>query len=233
MAETPPTAGSYAYLKADIIQTSENDSTEFASAFSYFVDKSEIRLLKDLDDVGLNEYTTITLTKDNPVVSLNDRVHIVRNVNYTTSVSSIKTNLLQRTYEYAIDYWPYASASVGTPRYYSRKTNSSIYIVPTPATTLSGEVQTVSRPLPLSSATGTSVTTQNYFSNYCYDALFTGCMIEATMFMKDWNTLPVWENRYQGAVMALRNQARRTRQDDMAVAASPAGGPDTITQGAS
>ena len=223
----------YSYLKADIIQTSENDSTEFASAFSYFVDKSEIRLLKDLDDVGLNEYTTITLTKDNPVVSLNDRVHIVRNVNYTTSVSSIKTNLLQRTYEYAIDYWPYAETSVGTPRYYSRKTNSSIYIVPTPATTLSGEVQTVSRPLPLSSATGTSVTTQNYFSNYCYDALFTGCMIEATMFMKDWNTLPVWENRYQGAVMALRNQARRTRQDDMAVAASPAGGPDTITQGTS
>ena len=197
----------YSYLKADIIQTSENDSTEFASAFSYFVDKSELRLLKDLDDVGLNEYTT--------------------------SVSSIKTNLLQTTYEYAIDYWPYASASVGTPRYYSRKTNSSIYIVPTPATTLSGEVQTVSRPLPLASATGTSVTTQNYFSNYCYDALFTGCMIEATMFMKDWNTLPVWENRYQGAVMALRNQARRTRQDDMAVAASPAGGPDTITQGAS
>jgi len=223
----------YSYLKADIVQTSENSSTEFEEAFSYFVDKSELRLLKDLDDVGLNEYTTITLTKDNPVVSLNDRVHIVRNVNYTTSVSSIKTNLLQRTYEYAIDYWPYASASVGTPRYYSRKTNSSIYIVPTPATTLSGEVQTVSRPLPLSSATGTSVTTQNYFSNYCYDALFTGCMIEATMFMKDWNTLPVWENRYQGAVMALRNQARRTRQDDMAVAASPAGGPDTITQGAS
>ena len=223
----------YSYLKTDIIQTSENDSSEFASAFSYFVDKSELRLLKDLDDVGLNEYTTITLTKDNPVVSLNDRVHIVRNVNYTTSASSIKTNLLQRTYEYAIDYWPYVSASVGTPRYYSRKTNSSIYIVPTPATTLSGEVQTVSRPLPLASATGTSVTTQNYFSNYCYDALFTGCMIEATMFMKDWNTLPVWENRYQGAVMALRNQARRTRQDDMAVAASPAGGPDTITQGAS
>ena len=223
----------YSYLKADIIQTSENDSTEFASAFSYFVDKSELRLLKDLDDVGLNEYTTITLTQDNPVVSLNDRVHIVRNVNYTTSVSSIKTNLLQRTYEYAIDYWPYASASVGTPRYYSRKTNSSIYIVPTPATTLSGEVQTVSRPIPLAVSTGTSVTTQNYFSNYCYDALFTACMIEATMFMKDWNTLPVWENRYQGAVMALRNQARRTRQDDMAVAASPAGGPDTITQGAS
>ena len=38
---------------------------------------------------------------------------------------------------------------------------------------------------------------------------------------------------YQNAIATLRNQARRTRQDDMAVAASPAGGPDTITQGAS
>ena len=53
-------------------------------------------------------------------------------------------------------------------------------------------------------------------------------MVEATMFMKDWNTLPVWQGQYQTAVEALRNQARRTRQDDMAVAASPAGGPDTV-----
>ena len=58
-------------------------------------------------------------------------------------------------------------------------------------------------------------------------------MIEATMYMKDWNTLPVWQSQYDNAIAALRNQARRTRQDDMAVAGSPAGGPDTITQGAS
>ena len=223
----------YSYLKTDIIQTSENESTEFASAISFFVDRTEIRLLKDLDDVGLDEFSSITLSVSNPVVSLNDRVHIIRNVNYTTSTSSLKTSLLQRTYEYAIDFWPYVSASVGTPRYYSRKTNSSIYIVPTPASTLTGEIQTVSRPLPLSSATGTSVTTQNYFSDFCYDALFAGCMVEATMFMKDWNTLPVWQTQYQTAIGALRNQARRTRQDDMEIAASPAGGPDTITQGAS
>ena len=218
----------YSYLKTDVIQTAENESTEFASAIPYFIDRTELRLLKDLDDVGLNEYTSITFTVSNPVVSLNDRVHIVRNVNYTTSTSSLKTSLLKRTYEYAIDYWPYVSSSIGTPRYYARKNNTSIYVVPTPSSTLPGEVQTVSRPLPLASATGTSVTTQNYFSDYCYDALFAGCMVESTMFMKDWNTLPVWQTQYQTAVEALRNQARRTRQDDMEVAASPAGGPDTV-----
>jgi hypothetical protein len=53
------------------------------------------------------------------------------------------------------------------------------------------------------------------------------------MFNKDWNNLNIWQQQYVGAVQALRNQSRRTRQDDMAVAASPAGGPNTIAQGAS
>ena len=32
-------------------------------------------------------------------------------------------------------------------------------------------------------------------------------------------------------VEGLRNQARRTRQDNMETAASPAGGPNTLVQG--
>ena len=220
--------GTYSDLKTAIINTTENDGTEFSSVIPDFISRTELRMTKDIDDCGLDVYTAITLAASNPVVSLNDRVRIVRNVNYTTSASSIKTNLLQRTYEYAIDYWPYVSASTGTPRYYARKNNTSIYIVPTPASTLTGEIQTVSQPLPLASATGTSVTTTNYFSEYCYDALFYGCMMEATMYMKDWQTLPLWQQQYEAAIITLRNQARRTRQDDMAVAASPAGAPDPI-----
>jgi len=225
--------GTYSDLKTAIINTTENDGTEFSSVIPDFISRTELRLTKDIDDCGLDIYTAITLAASNPVVSLNDRVRIVRNVNFTTSASSIKTNLLQRTYEYAIDYWPYVSASTGTPRYYARKNNTSIYIVPTPASTLTGEIQTVSQPLPLASATGTSVTTTNYFSQYCYDALFYGCMMEATMYMKDWQTLPLWQQQYEAAIITLRNQARRTRQDDMAVAASPAGAPDPVQQGAS
>ena len=225
--------GTYSDLKTAIVNTTENDGTEFSSVIPDFISRTELRMTKDIDDCGLDSYTAITLSASNPVVSLNDRVRIIRNVNYTTSTSSIKTSLLQRTYEYAIDYWPYVSASTGTPRYYARKNNTSIYIVPTPASTLTGEIQTVSQPLPLASATDTSVTTTNYFSQYCYDALFYGCMMEATMYMKDWQTLPLWQQQYEAAIITLRNQARRTRQDDMAVAASPAGAPDPVQQGAS
>ena len=219
----------YADLRTALINTTENDGTEFTAEIPNFISRSELRLTKDIDDVGLDEYSAITLTASNAAVSLGDRVRIVRNVNFTTSAGS-KVNLLQRTIEYCNDYWP-VSASTGTPRYYARKNNTSIFIVPTPTSTLTGEIQTVSQPLALASATGTSVTTQNYFSNYCYDALFYAAMMEATMYMKDWTTLPAWQQQYEAAIITLRNQARRTRQDDMAVAASHAGGPDTLQQG--
>jgi len=222
----------YSYLKTDIINTSENDSTEFADQITYFVNRAEDRLIKELDDSGLDYYTTVTFTASNPTVSLPDGALVVRNVNYKTSVSSNIKTLLQRPYEYAIDYWGYASTSTGTPRYYARKNNTSIYIVPTPASTLTGEIQYTKRPLALASATDTSATTSNYFSEFCYTALFNACMIEANVYMKSWNTVQLWESQYKNSIDALRNQARRTRQDDMEIAASPAGGPDTIIQGA-
>jgi len=223
----------YAYLKTDLINTTENDSTEFSTQVSAFVKKTEFRLVKDLDDVGLNEYNNVSVSGGNAgAVSLNDRALVVRNVNFVVSNGTSVTNLLQRTTEYVNDYWP-VSASTGTPRYYTRKNNSSIKIVPTPVSVLTVEIESQSQPLALASATGTSVTTSNYFSEYCYDALFAGCMVEATMYMKDWQTLPVWQQQYQIAIDQLRNQARRTRQDDMAVAGSPAGGPNTITQAGS
>ena len=222
----------YSYLKTDIINTSENDSTEFSDQITYFVNRAEDRLIKELDDSGLDYYTTVTFTASNPTVSLPDGALVVRNVNYKTSVSSNIKTLLQRPYEYAIDYWGYASTSTGTPRYYARKNNTSIYIVPTPASTLTGEIQYTKRPLALASATDTSATTSNYFSEFCYTALFNACMIEANVYMKSWNTVPLWESQYKNSIDALRNQARRTRQDDMEIAASPAGGPDTIIQGA-
>ena len=153
----------YSYLLTDLKNTAENDSTEFTEQIPKFIEKTEIRLTKDLDDFGLDSFTTITLTAGNPIVSVPSGTRVVRNVNYTTSASSIKTNLLQRSYEYAIDFWGYASASTGTPRYYARKNNTQIYIVPTPSSTVTGEIQTVSRPASLTSAAPT-----NYYSEFCY-----------------------------------------------------------------
>ena len=228
----------YSFLKTDIINTIENNSSEFEEHIPYFVEKAEGRIVKELDDSGLDNYSTFSFTASDPVVSLPADTLVVRNVNFTTSVSTTavpansKVNLLQRPYEYAIDYFPFASASTGTPRYYSRKTNTQIYIVPTPASAVSGEIQFTRRPLALASATGTSVTTSNYFSEFCYNALFAACMVEAPYFIKDFQTLANWEGKYKNSIDALRNQSRRTRQDDMQSANNPTGGPNPVLQGA-
>ena len=222
----------YSYLKTDIINTAENDSTEFADQISYFVNRAEDRLIKELDDAGLDYYTTVTFTAANPTVSLPDGTLVVRNVNFKTSTSSNIITLLQRPYEYAIDYFPHASTSTGTPRYYSRKNNTQIYVVPTPASTLTGEIQYTRRPLALASATGTSATTSNYFSENCYNALFDACMVESMVFMKNYSLLPAMEAQYKNSIDALRNQARRTRRDDMESPANPTGGPTPVIKNA-
>ena len=221
----------YAFLKTDLINTAENDSSEYEEQISKFVEKAEDRLVKELDDPGLDNFATFSFTASNPTVSLPADTLVVRNVNFKTSASSNITTLLQRTYEYAIDYWPYASASVGTPRYYARKNNTSIYIVPTPASAVAGEIQYTRRPIPLSSATGTSATTSNYFSEFAYNALFNACMIESAKFTKSWTVIPAWESSYQNSIDALRNQARRMRQDDMETPRNPVGGPNPVMKG--
>ena len=221
----------FSFLKTDIINTTENDSTEFADQIPFFVEKAEIRLTKDLDDVGLTEFSSFSFTASNPVVSLPAETRIIRSVNFKTSASSNITTILQRPYEYAIDYFPYASASTGTPRYYSRKTQTAIYVVPTPASTLTGEISYVRKPLGLASATGTSVTTTNYFSEFCYDALFYSCMIEASVFMKNFENMTLFETRYKNAIDGLRNQARRSRQDNMETAHNPSGAPNVLVKG--
>ena len=49
--------------------------------------------------------------------------------------------------------------------------------------------------------------------------------------MKNYEAITIYETRYKEEVQALRNQARRTRRDDMETPASPAGGDNTILGG--
>jgi len=214
----------YDYLITDIKNTIENDSTEFATQLPKIVNKAENKLTTDLDDHGLNSFVSVAVSANVNTVSLASGTRIVRNFSMTQD-GAIK-NMLLRTIEYANDYWP-VSASTSAPVYYAYKDNTTIKIVPTPASTHNGEIMYVSRPTTLTS-TGT---TSNYFTDFCYDALFSACMVESSLFIKDSTATQLWETQYQYHISALRNQARRTRQDDMAVNASPAGGPDTLIAG--
>ena len=213
----------YTYLVNDIIESTENDNSDFANAIPKFVNRAELRLTTDLDDYGLVTYTSVAVSSGKNTIILPSGTRIIKNVNINNAGTRI--NLVQRTDEFINDYWS-VSASTGTPEYYARRNNTTILIAPTPVSTVDGIVAHISRPVTLSSATNT-----NYFSDFCYNALYNASMVEALLFMKNYEAIAVYESRYKEDVLALRNQARRTRRDDMESPASPAGGDNTILQG--
>ena len=213
----------YTYLVNDIIESTENDNSDFTSAIPKFVNRAELRLTTDLDDYGLVTHTSVAVSSGKNVITLPSGTRVIKNVNINNAGTRI--NLVQRTDEFINDYWS-VSASTGTPEYYARRDNTTILIAPTPVSTVDGIVVHISRPVTLSSATNT-----NYFSDFCYNALYNASMVEALLFMKNYEAIAVYESRYKEDVLALRNQARRTRRDDMESPASPAGGDNTILQG--
>jgi len=213
----------YTYLVNDIIETTENDNSDFTSAIPKFVNRAELRLTKDLDDYGLVTYTSVAVSSGKNIINLPSGTRILKNFNINNS--GTKINLLQRTDEFLNDYWN-VSASTGTPQYYARRNNTTVLIAPTAVSTVDGVIVHISRPTTLSSASDT-----NYFSDFCYNALYNASMVEALLFMKNYEAITVYESRYKEEVQALRNQARRTRRDDMETPASPAGGDNTILGG--
>lgn len=208
----------YTFLVNDIIDACENEGAEFLAYVPNMVNRAEERLTKDLDDYGLVTYTSVAVGAR--IVTLPVGTRIVKNINITSNGSKI--NLLQRTDEFINDYWP-VIASTSEPKYYAPRDNTTVLIAPTPSSSFDGEVVHVSKPVALTSATPT-----NYFSDFAYDLLFFASLIEAMLFQKDFPAAQMYEQKYAQVLELQRNQARRTRRDDMQTPASPAGADDNL-----
>jgi len=217
---------SYLYLVDDITQACENDGTEFQTYIPKMVNRAEERMTRDLDDYGLVTYTSVAISADNNIITLPVGTRVIKNFTVTLGASG-KSPILQRTDEFINDYWPDATSTTDTPIYYARRDNTTIMIAPTSNQTYDAEIVHVDKPVAL-----TTATPNNYFSDFCYDALFNASMVEAMMFMKDYPTAQLFEQRYAQSLQTLQNQARRTRRDDMEMPASPAGADNNLRIGA-
>ena len=210
-------------LVSAIIATSENDGPEFLGALPDMIQRAQDRMMNDLDDQGLVSYSSVAVSAATAQVSVPSGGEIIKT--FSIEVSGARTQLKHRPYEYLLDYWP-VSASPGTPKYYGFKTNTQLRIAPTPSATVDSEIGFIPQITTITSASPT-----NYFTTNCENALFYASMVEASMFMKSFNTVPAWSQEYSTEIDRLRNRARRSRQDDMQTNFSPAGGPNTLVKG--
>ncbi len=210
-------------LVSAIVETTENDGSEFLGALPNMIQRAQDKMMNDLDDQGLVSYASVAVSSGTAEVSVPTGGEIIKT--FTIEVSGARTQLKHRPYEYMLDYWP-VSASTGTPRYYGFKTNTEIRVAPTPSATVDSQIGFIAQITTITSASPT-----NYFTVHCENALFFATMIEASLFMKSFNTTQAWQQEYQGEIERLRNRARRSRQDDMQLNTSPAGGPNTLIAG--
>jgi len=210
-------------LVSAVVETTENDGSEFLGALPNMIQRAQDKMMNDLDDQGLVAYSSVAVSAGTAEVSVPTGGEIIKT--FSIEVSGARTQLKHRPYEYLLDYWP-VSASTDTPRYYGFKTNTEIRVAPTPSGTIDSQIGFIAQITTITSASPT-----NYFTTHCENALFFATMVEASMFMKSFNTTQAWQQEYAGEIERLRNRARRSRQDDMQTNFSPAGGPNTLIKG--
>ena len=214
----------YNQLVDRIKTTSEATSTEFLTDIPFFIDRAEARLIREIDSYGVVQYATSNLTIGDPFLTKPNSTLIIKNLNILKT-DGTRINLLQKTDEYLNDYWPQRT-STGVPKYYANFGFDKLLVAPTPVSAYDCEMSYIVQP-----TAATSVHQENFFTQYCSNALFYASMKEACMFMKNYTAAQVWEQENQRAFTDLLNEARRTRQDDMRNNASPGGGDNTLVKG--
>ena len=227
----------YSTLVQQIKDTMEDDSTEFSNSVPDFIRRAELRLTREMDTHGLTQYFTSNFTKGEAFLAIPSTNLIVKNINYLTSATTTLENgriaspntrisLLVRTKEYMEDYWP-VRTSTGLPKYYTHFMQDQVLIAPAPISAFVAEIELVIQPSTLSVGNET-----NYYTTFCENALFYATMIEACYFNKNSTAVQLWDQQYQREIITIVNEARRNRRDDMSKPDSPAGGPDTLIDGA-
>ena len=115
--------------------------------------------------------------------------------------SSNYNYLLLKHPSFIRDYTP-AAATTGTPKYYAEFDENTFILAPTPNTTFTFELHYLYRPSSLTSA-GDSGTT--WLSTNAPNAMLYGSLAEAMVYLKNYESSPIYETRFQEALALMKN----------------------------
>jgi len=187
-------------LKTAIQDYSESTETSFVTNLPNFIKTTEERILKSvqLDDFIKN--VTGTATASSPY--LGSPSDYLSSFSLAVIDSSSNYNYLQLKHPSFIRDFTPASSTTGLPKYYAEFDENTFILAPTPDTTYTFELHYFFRPSSLTSA-GDSGTT--WLSDNAPNALLYGSLTEAMVYLKNYESLPIYEQRFQEAIALLKN----------------------------
>ena len=85
-------------LVSAIVETTENDGSEFLGALPNMIQRAQDKMMNDLDDQGLVSYASVAVSSGTAEVSVPTGGEIIKT--FTIEVSGARTQLKHRPYEY-------------------------------------------------------------------------------------------------------------------------------------
>ncbi len=200
----------YSEIKTLIQDYMQNSETTFVNNLDNFIENTEDRILKLVEIDNFRKNVTGTVTASNTYLATPS--DFLAPFSLALIDGSNNYNYLKfKHVTFIRDYTP-ASATTGTPLYYALFDDNTFILSPTPDSNYTMELHYLYKPASLITA-GDSGTT--WISKNAPETLLYGCLVEACVFMKSFETIPVYEQRFLQSLDRLKNltEARRTRQE--------------------
>lgn len=198
----------YATLKTAIQDYMESTESSLVSNLDNFIETTEERILKNvqLDDFRKNVVGDMT-TSSPYLGSPSDFL-----APFSLAVIDGSGNysyLLLKQVSFIRDFSPNPTTT-GLPKYYAEFDDDTFIIAPSPDSDYSTELHYYYRPNSLTSA-GDSGTT--WLSENAPNAMLYGSLVEASTYLKSYESIPVYESKFQEALLGLKNlgEAKSTR----------------------
>ncbi len=198
----------YATLKTAIQDYMESTESSLVSNLDNFIETAEERIFKNvqLDDFRKNVVGDMT-TSSPYLGSPSDFL-----APFSLAVIDGSGNysyLLLKQVSFIRDFSPNPTTT-GLPKYYAEFDEDTFIIAPSPDSDYSTELHYYYRPNSLTSA-GDSGTT--WLSENAPNAMLYGSLVEASTYLKSYESIPVYESKFQEALLGLKNlgEAKSTR----------------------
>lgn len=198
----------YANLKTAIQDYLESTESSFVSNLDSFIQTTEERILKNvqLDDFRKNQTGQVTtsspyLTAPTDFLAPFSLAVIDGSNNYSY--------LLLKQVSFIRDFSPNASTT-GLPKYYAEFDENTFIIAPSPDSDYDVELHYYYRPASLITTSGSETT---WLSENAPNAMLYGSLVEACTYLKNYEAIPVYETKFQEALLGLKNlgEAKSTR----------------------
>jgi hypothetical protein len=178
----------------------ESTESSLVTNIPNFIKSTEEKILKSVQLDVFRKNVTGTGTASNTYLAM--PTDFLAPFSLAVIDSSSNYNFLKLKHvSFIRDYQP-SAATTGTPEYYAEFNEDRFIITPTPSTGFTFELHYFYRPASLT-AGGDSGTT--WLSTNAMNAMLYGSLVEACTYLKNFESIPVYEQKFQESISMLKN----------------------------